>query len=169
MDSIKGRFLHIETRIRKAAEACGRASDSVKLVAVSKTKPVEMIQEAVEAGAGILGENYIQEARDKISIFSPDAATWHFIGHLQRNKAKYAVKLFDLIHSVDSFKLAQEIDQQSKKIDRIQKILVQVNIGNDPAKANSAVPTIITIMLPNSVQPTPIRSVIAPLGNATVN
>ena len=138
MDSLKDRLEHVHDRIRKAAEACGRTPDSVKLVAVSKTKPVEMIQEAVEAGVSILGENYLQEARDKINTLPACPVSWHFIGHLQRNKAKYAVKLFDLIHSVDSLKLAREIDHQAKKIDKIQKILIQVNIGEDPAKSGAA-------------------------------
>lgn len=138
MDSLKDRLTHVEDRIRKAVEACGRTPDSVKLVAVSKTKPVEMVQEAVEAGVSILGENYIQEARDKINAIPSCAALWHFVGHLQRNKAKYAVKLFDLIHSVDSLKLAREIDHQAKKINKIQEILIQVNIGEDPAKSGAA-------------------------------
>ena len=138
MNLLKDRLIHVEDRIRNAAEACGRTPDSVKLVAVSKTKPVEMVQEAVEAGVSILGENYIQEARDKINALPSCAASWHFIGHLQRNKAKYAVKLFDLIHSVDSLKLAREIDHQAKKINKIQKILIQVNIGEDPAKSGAA-------------------------------
>jgi pyridoxal phosphate enzyme (YggS family) len=106
----------------------------VRLVAVSKTKPVEMIREAVAAGVSIVGENYIQEAREKIDALSDCSVSWHFIGHLQRNKAKYAVKLFDLIHSVDSLKLAGELNQQAGKIQKVQKILIQVNIGGDPAK-----------------------------------
>jgi pyridoxal phosphate enzyme (YggS family) len=138
MDSLKDRLVHVQDRIRKAAETCGRAPDSVKLVAVTKTKPIEMIKEAVAAGVYVLGENYIQEARDKFNGLSSDTVSWHFIGHLQRNKAKYAVKLFDLIHSVDSLKLAREIDHQAKKIDKIQKILIQVNIGEDPAKSGTA-------------------------------
>ena len=138
MGSLKDRLVHVQDRIRKAAEACGRASESVKLVAVTKTKPIGMIQEAVEAGVSILGENYIQEARDKFNGLPSGTVSWHFIGHLQRNQAKYAVKLFDLIHSVDSLKLAREIDEQAKKIHKIQKILIQVNIGEDPAKFGTA-------------------------------
>ncbi len=134
MDSLKDRLDKVQARIREAAEACGRPADSVKLVAVSKTKPVEMVREAAEAGVSILGENYIQEARDKIRALPDCSVSWHFIGHLQRNKAKYAVKLFDLIHSVDSLKLARELDQQAGKINKVQKILIQVNTGEDPAK-----------------------------------
>jgi pyridoxal phosphate enzyme (YggS family) len=93
-----------------------------------------MVQEAVAAGVSIVGENYIQEARDKIGALSDAPVSWHFIGHLQRNKAKYAVRLFDLIHSVDSLKLAGELDRQAGKTSKIQKILIQVNIGEDPAK-----------------------------------
>ena len=134
MDSLKDRLSRVQERIGRAAEACGRPADSVRLVAVSKTKPVEMIQEAVAAGVSIVGENYIQEAREKIAALSDCPVSWHFIGHLQRNKAKYAVRLFDLIHSVDSLKLAEALDQQAGKIHKIQRILIQVNIGEDPAK-----------------------------------
>jgi len=134
MDSLKDRLHRVQERIGKAAEACGRRSDSVRLVAVSKTKPVEMIREAVAAGVSIVGENYIQEAREKIFAMADCSVSWHFIGHLQRNKTKYAVRLFDLIHSVDSLKLAGELDHQAAKIHKIQKILIQVNIGEDPAK-----------------------------------
>lgn len=135
MDQIKGRIETVRERIRSAALRCGRNPDSVRLVAVSKTVPVETIREALEGGATVFGENYIQEAMEKISALSVYPLSWHFIGRLQRNKAKYAVGLFDLIHSVDSLRLAEEIDRQARKAGRIQKILLQVNIGRDPAKS----------------------------------
>ncbi len=84
-------------------------------MAVSKTVPVERVRSAVAGGVHILGENYIQEAREKIEALGDLKLAWHFIGHLQRNKAKYAVNLFDLIHSVDSIRLAREIDKQAAK------------------------------------------------------
>ena len=83
----------------------------------------------------ILGENYIQEAREKIKALSSYTVSWHFIGHLQSNKAKYAVRLFDLIHSLDSLKLARELDKQAKKINKIQQVLIQVNIGEESSKS----------------------------------
>ena len=128
----------INFRIKKAADDCGRDPDSIRLVSVSKTKTVEEVRSGIDAGVKLLGENYIQEARDKIAALSEYPVSWHFIGHLQSNKAKYAVKLFDLIHSVDSFKLARELDKQAKRVDKVQDILVQVNIGNDPAKSGTA-------------------------------
>jgi hypothetical protein len=104
-------------------------------VAVSKTMPVEVVREAIEAGVTDLGENYIQEAREKVNALVTYPATWHFIGHLQSNKAKYAVRLFDLIHSVDSLKLAQELNKYAKKNDKIQAILIQVNVAKEVAKS----------------------------------
>ena len=122
-------------RIRKACESCGRDVDSVRLVAVSKTIPADSIREAIEAGVTILGENYVQESREKFNALAQYPVSWHFIGHLQSNKAKYAVRLFDLIHSVDSLKLARELDKQAKKVDKIQPILVQVNISGEDTKS----------------------------------
>jgi pyridoxal phosphate enzyme (YggS family) len=109
----------------------------VRLVAVSKTMPKEKLVAAVEAGVETLGENYVQEARDKFNDLYTLPVSWHFIGHLQRNKAKYVVKIFDLIHSVDSLKLAREIDKQAKKINKIQDILIQVNIAEESTKSGT--------------------------------
>lgn len=132
---MKGRLEHVKDRIRRAAVSSGRDPASIRLVVVSKTQPADRVREAVRAGATILGENYIQEARDKIGTLAGEKASWHFIGHLQRNKAKYAVSLFDLIHSVDSLRLAGELDKQAGKIDKIQEILVQVNISGEETKS----------------------------------
>ena len=102
---------------------------------VSKTIAPDVVREAIEAGVTILGENYVQEARDKFKALVQYPVSWHFIGHLQSNKAKYAVRLFDLIHSVDSLKLARELDKQAAKVDKIQQILVQVNISGEDTKS----------------------------------
>ena len=128
---------NIQQRIRQAAEACGRRPEEVHLVAVSKTMPKEKLVEAVEAGVEILGENYVQEAREKFNDLYTLPVSWHFIGHLQSNKAKYVVKIFDLIHSVDSLKLAREIDKQAKKINKTQDILIQVNISEETTKSGT--------------------------------
>jgi len=104
-------------------------------VAVSKTMPAEIVKEAIEIGMTDFGENYIQEAREKITTLSAHPVTWHYIGHLQSNKAKYAVRMFDLIHSVDSLKLAKELDKYSKKIDKVQAILIQVNVAKENSKS----------------------------------
>ena len=132
---MKQRLEHIKQRIRQAAESCKRDADSVRLVAVSKTIAADIVKEAIEAGITILGESYVQEARAKFKALVQYPVSWHFIGHLQSNKAKYAVRLFDLIHSVDSLKLARELDQQARKVDKIQQILVQVNIGAEDTKS----------------------------------
>lgn len=126
-------------RINKAAVSSGRNPETVRLVAVSKTIPTKTVEEAIQAGADILGENYIQEARAKFNDLSSYPVSWHFIGHLQTNKAKYAVRIFDLIHSVDSLKLAMELDKQAKKTGKIQHILIQVNLADESSKSGVSI------------------------------
>lgn len=123
----------IQERIKKAATACGRNPEEVRLVAVSKTIPAETVKKAMDAGVSILGENYVQEARKKIEILGKDVP-WHFIGHLQSNKAKYAVDLFDMIHSIDSSHLAERLNREAQKKDRIMPVLIQVNISGEDTK-----------------------------------
>ncbi len=135
MTELKTRLENVLNRIKNAALACGRDPETIRLVAVSKTIPADMVKEAIEAGVKILGENYIQETRKKFDALSSYPVSWHFIGHLQTNKAKYAVRLFDLIHSVDSLKLAHELNKQAKKINKIQEILIQVNISMESTKS----------------------------------
>ena len=134
-ESIQSRLECVEDRIKEAALSCGRNPKSVKLVAASKTVPVDLIRAGIKAGITIIGENYVQEAKEKIEAIGRDNVSWHFIGHLQSNKAKYAVKLFDLIHSVDSIKLAREIDRRARAIDKLQPILIQVNISGEETKS----------------------------------
>lgn len=134
-EGIKQRLQAIRTRIDAAALSCGRNPDHIRLVAVSKTKPAQDIREAFAAGADIFGENYIQESIEKHELLRDLNLSFHFIGHLQSNKAKFAVKIFDLIHSVDSLKLARELDRQAEKINKIQNILVQVNISMEQSKS----------------------------------
>ncbi len=125
----------LKERISNAAEESGRSPEAIRLVAVGKTQPVERIREAITSGAEIIGENYIQEAREKFDQLVQMDVQWHFIGHLQRNKAKYAVRMFDLIHTVDSFRLARELDRQARNVNKIQPILVQVNISGEQTKS----------------------------------
>jgi pyridoxal phosphate enzyme (YggS family) len=132
---VKTNIASVRNRILAAAQSCGRRAEEIRLVAVSKTVPAPRVQTAVEAGVGILGENYIQEARAKIAELSALEVEWHFIGHLQRNKAKYAVRLFGLIHSVDSIRLAREIDKQAAKVGKRQAVLIQVNTGQEATKS----------------------------------
>jgi pyridoxal phosphate enzyme (YggS family) len=128
----------VNDRIASAAKRAGRDPSSIKLVVVTKTVDVAKILEAVAAGAMILGENRVQEAKEKIDTLGP-IASWHLIGHLQTNKAKYAVKLFYLIHSVDNLELARELDKQASKIGKVQSILAEVNIAGEASKAGMAV------------------------------
>ena len=132
---MKDRLERVRERIRQAAKACGRPESDIRLVAVSKTMPVEIVKEAIDIGMTDFGENYIQEAREKITTLSAHPVTWHYIGHLQSNKAKYAVRMFDLIHSVDSLKLAKELGKYAKKIDKVQAILIQVNVAKEESKS----------------------------------
>lgn len=115
----------------------GRSPEEVKLVAVTKTVEIERIIEAIDAGLRVFGENRVQEAQKKIQDLRfkiQNKLQWHLIGHLQRNKAKYAVQLFDLIHSVDSIGLAEELNRQAEKIGKIQSILVQVKLSEEDTK-----------------------------------
>jgi len=136
--SVAENFNVVMARIASAAKCAGRDPSSVRLVVVTKTIDRDRIREAVAAGADILGENRVQEAKEKIEALGTEAS-WHLIGHLQTNKAKYAVKLFDLIHSVDNLELAEEIDKQAAKRGKVQDILIEVNIAGEASKAGMAV------------------------------
>ena len=131
--SIADKLKSVQDRIVSAAARAGRDPSSVKLVVVTKTVDAGSIREAVAAGAMILGENRVQEAKEKIEQLGP-LASWHLIGRLQTNKAKFAVKLFLLIHSVGSLELAKELDRQAAKTGKVQDVLVEVNIAGEAAK-----------------------------------
>jgi len=120
-------------RIEKAAQKVRRNPNEIKLVAVSKTVEAARIKEAIEAGVSILGENYIQEAQKKIEEIGRPVS-WHFIGHLQSNKAKYAIRLFDMVHSLDSIPLAEELNRRAEQADRVIKVLVEVNLSKEATK-----------------------------------
>jgi len=123
----------IRRRIAVTCARCGRDPHSVKLMAVTKTVPGELILQAVDAGINLLGENYVQEAREKIDQLN-GRAQLHLIGYLQTNKAKYAVKLFDYIHSVDRRELALELDRRAKAASRKMNILIEVNVSGEQTK-----------------------------------
>jgi PLP dependent protein len=125
----------VQQRIAEACTRCGRDPGAVRLICVTKTMSAETVRVAILAGAVLFGENYIQEAREKYGTLAEYPVSWHFIGHLQTNKAKYAVKLFDLIHTVDSLHLAAELDREARKIGKVQNILIQVNIGKEASKS----------------------------------
>lgn len=123
----------VENKISAAAEKSGRKRSDVLLVAVTKTHPPKMINEAIKAGVTDIGENKPQEIRDKYDDVLK--VNWHMIGHLQTNKVKYVVGKCVLIHSVDSVKLAEEIDRQARKIGIVQDILIEVNISGEETKS----------------------------------
>ncbi len=126
MSAISENLKRVQERIARAAERAGRAADEIGLVAVSKTQPVAVIEEAVRVGVRVLGGNRMQEAEAKVGAVAGPVA-WHLVGHLQRNKAKNAVKLFELIHSVDSLRLAEEIGRRAVQAGQNARALVQVN------------------------------------------
>lgn len=130
---LKDNLNEVERHVREACEAAGRSRDEVTLIAVSKTKPVEMLQEIYNENVRDFGENKVQELCEKIDHM-PSDIRWHMIGHLQRNKVKYIVGKVALIHSVDSYRLAEEINIQAKKKNIIVPILVEVNIAHEHSK-----------------------------------
>jgi len=124
----------IRQRMEVACSRCGRDPRSVRLMAVSKTVTPERIRQALDAGVTLLGENYVQEAREKIPAIG-HVAEWHMIGHLQTNKVKYVVNLFDWIHSVDRLELARELDKRAGQNNRRLNVLIEVNVSGEESKS----------------------------------
>jgi pyridoxal phosphate enzyme (YggS family) len=133
MSTIRENLSRVRERIERAAQKAGRDPKEIKLVAVSKTVEVARIKEAIEAGVSILGENYVQEAEKKIEALGKPVC-WHFIGHLQSNKVRYAVRLFDVIHSIDSIPLAEELNRRAEQPDRVIKVMIEVNLSKEATK-----------------------------------
>ena len=123
----------VKSKIEQACRRSGRNPDDVTLIAVSKTKPVTDIEQAYNVGIRDFGENKVQELEEKFPVLPKDIK-WHLIGHLQRNKVKYIVDKVSLIHSVDSVRLAEQIEHESEKRNCIVNILVQVNVANEETK-----------------------------------
>jgi pyridoxal phosphate enzyme (YggS family) len=134
MGVIEKNLLQVQKRIEDAATRVGRDPTGIRLIAVTKTVAIERIREAIAAGATIFGENYVQEARHKIDEIGHTGLQWHFIGHLQTNKAHYAVRLFDLIHAVDSIKLARELDKRAAAKGTVVDCLIEVNLSQEESK-----------------------------------
>ena len=127
-------LVEVRERISRAIHKSGRKPDSARLITVSKQISVDRIEEARAAGAVVFGENKIQEAIPKIEQMEAEGILWHFIGHLQKNKIKFLDERFDLIHSVDSFELAEKIAKHYHSENRVQRILLQVNVSGEAAK-----------------------------------
>lgn len=132
MEDIKANLEKINGQIKCAAEGCGRRAEDVLLCAVSKTRTPEEINIAIEAGVTDIGENKVQEIMDKFEAVKP--VRWHMIGHLQTNKVKYIIDKVSMIHSVDSFKLAAEIDKRAAAHGITMDILLQVNSAQEESK-----------------------------------
>jgi PLP dependent protein len=152
MGTVADNLNAVKERIAKAAARVGRDPEGVRLVAVTKTMPVERIREAIDAGQQVFGENRVQEAQVKIEALGR-AVQWHLIGHLQRNKVKFVCELFDLIESVDSLRLAQDINARAAQHDIVMPVLIQVNIGDETTK--SGVPAGETLALVRQVAALP--------------
>jgi pyridoxal phosphate enzyme (YggS family) len=135
-DDIRAGAAAVEARIAAACARAGRAPEDVKLVAVSKTFPASDVEHVIAAGIADVGENKVQEARDKKPAVAGNTR-WHLIGHLQSNKAKDAVRLFDLIQTVDSVELAEKIARAADTAGKRQDLLLQVNIGRESQKSGA--------------------------------
>jgi pyridoxal phosphate enzyme (YggS family) len=124
---------NVAERISKAASRAGRRPDDIDLVAITKTVDIERIREAIAAGIRIVGENYVQEAREKIAAIG-HGVEWHMTGHLQRNKARGAVDLFDMVQTVDTIELARELDKRARAAGKVLRCLVEINLGGEISK-----------------------------------
>lgn len=142
---IKNNLSEVEKNIQAACINSGRKREEVTLIAVSKTKPVSMLEEAYESGIRDFGENKVQELCDKYEQMEKDIR-WHMIGHLQTNKVKYLIGKTALIHSVDSYKLACEIEKQAAKQEYIMDILVEINIANESTKFGVSTEEVIALV-----------------------
>jgi len=133
MSSIAENLERVREQIASAAASSGRSADDVELVAITKTHPVEKVHEAVEAGQTLFGESRVQEARAKIPELSSNIR-WHFVGHLQKNKVRHALPLFEMIHSVDSLALAQDMNRIAEEEGLYPRVLLEVNVAGEGSK-----------------------------------
>ncbi len=131
---VKENVQKIKERIEKACEKVGRDPREVSILAASKTRTPEEIREVFEAGIKLFGENRVQEARDKIPFLSDLPIEWHMIGHLQRNKVKYAVSLFDVVESLDSKELADELEKRLSKVGKKMRVFIEVKLSPEETK-----------------------------------
>lgn len=134
MTDIKTNLNSLWKKIEDAAMRADRNPKDISLVAVSKKMPVNFVKSALDAGQKIFGENYLQDAQKKIKEIGP-GPEWHFIGHIQSNKAKSVASLFDMVHTVDRLKLAKALDSHARSMEKILSVLVQVNVGQERQKA----------------------------------
>jgi pyridoxal phosphate enzyme (YggS family) len=133
---LAARFAAVKARIEAAARSCGRSPEEIRLIAISKTHPASLIRKLIELGATDLGENRVQEAEEKIPQVAQRNVRWHLVGHLQANKARRALHLFDVIHSLDSIELARRLDRLCVEAGRESApVLIQVDLGHEETKS----------------------------------
>ena len=133
MNSVSENLERVREQIARAAAKIGRAASDIELVAITKTHPAERVREAIEAGQNLFGESRVQEARAKIPEL-PSNVRWHFVGHLQKNKIRHALPLFELIHSVDSLGLAQDMNRIAEEEAMHPRVLLEVNVAGEGSK-----------------------------------
>src|SRR5256884_1340281 len=133
MNSISENLERVREQVARAAAKVGRVASDVELVAITKTHPAEKVRDAIEAGQTLFGESRVQEARVKIPEL-PSNVRWHFVGHLQKNKIRHALPLFELIHSVDSLPLAEDINRIAEEEGLHPRILLEVNVAGEGSK-----------------------------------
>src|SRR5438067_13629840 len=133
MASVAENLANVREQIASAATKAGRSVDDVELVAITKTHPAEKVREAIEAGQTLFGESRVQEARAKIPEL-PSNIRWHFVGHLQKNKIRHALPLFEIIHSIDSLALAQDINRIAQEEGLHPRVLLEVNMAGEGSK-----------------------------------
>lgn len=132
--NIKERYIKIIEEVKSTAERCGRTHSDIRIIAVSKTVAPEIVQLAIDSGIHLFGENRVQEAKAKIPQLTGNF-TFHMIGHLQSNKAADAINLFDMIHSIDKISTAQTLNEAARRINKVQKILIQIKTSDEVTKS----------------------------------
>lgn len=137
MVDVAANYLRVLARINSAAAKCGRKAEDIKLLGASKSQSIDAIEAAIAAGVKLIGENYVQEAKEKKDRIA-ESAEWHMIGHLQRNKAKAAIELFDILETLDNPALARELDKEASKRGKKVRVFIEVNLGNEESKSGIA-------------------------------
>jgi len=145
MVNLPANYRKIVERIGEAASKARRRCEEIKLLGAAKSQTVELIREAIAAGVGLIGENYVQEAEDKRKVIS-QPVEWHMIGHLQRNKARAAIELFDVVESLDNLALARELDKEARKHGKTVRIFVEVNLGGEESKSGIAKNSVVSLL-----------------------
>src|SRR5262245_59673251 len=145
MVDVAANYARVHEQVVVAAQRSGRPPETITIVCAAKTKGPELVRAALAAGATDIGENYVQEAQEKIALV-PEPARWHLIGHLQRNKARAALRIFTLIHSLDSVALARELHRQAETLGVVARALIEVNLGDEPSKSGIAAQQVETLL-----------------------